>query len=151
MVRRGGGRKTQKHKLLLIDSWAHQESRGVLLITPPPPIPPIMDTKVFRPEGGSQFSAGRGVAIFENFLWLILVELVALINLIYTNMGSPRPTSGRKLGLTKCDPPRPKLRPPRRPSSGVLTHLPPLATNDVIYRWNQLDELYQIPPNTTTN
>ena len=70
MVRRGGGgRKTQNHKLILIDSWAHQELCGVLLITPPP-IPPIMDTKVFRPEGGGRsFWPAGGGRNFRNIFY----------------------------------------------------------------------------------
>ena len=57
----------------------------------------------------------------------------------------------KKIGVEKVRPPAcQNCDSPRRPSSGVLTHLPPLANHGVIYRWNQLVELYQIPPNTTT-
>ena len=39
----------------------------MLLITPPPPIPPIMDTKIFR--GGVAVFGRRGGRIFEkNFM-----------------------------------------------------------------------------------
>ena len=36
-------------------------------------------------------------------------------------------------------------------SIGVLTHISPFATPCVTYHWNQLVEIYQIPPNTATN
>ena len=40
----------------------------MLLITPPPPIPPIIDTKVFRPRGGLSFRPAGGRIFRKNFM-----------------------------------------------------------------------------------
>ena len=40
------------------------------LITPPPPIPPIMDTKIFRRGGGRKIFSGGGGRIFRKIFMI---------------------------------------------------------------------------------
>ena len=42
----------------------------MLLITPPPPIPPIIDTKIFRGGGVAVFGRRGGVAIVEKIFMI---------------------------------------------------------------------------------